>query len=448
MLVQIKIIVAIALLFNSFKPFVVRGQGTWEKVDVPVTVHLRSLSFADSLYGWIAGDSGTIVHTTDGGVSWIQQESQTMYDVRKIFFIDRDTGWATAFNFSQPPYGTELLSTVNGGEVWTKTTYPEDNVFMNALYYFNGQHGWMGGLPHALVYTSNGGGSWQQAAIDTTPMTFFPVININFYDESYGYACGGLHDIAGVVWYTSNGGNSWGSIEPEFAPADEIYQVHPFDSLHVLAVGGDPDFAFGFSTLRTYDGGITWTYDEPGIQGNAFDVDVINGNEVWCPMGWQRSLLYSADSGYSWTDFPAPDSTEIFDIEFTDNKHGYGVGQNGAVIRYSPPTSVGMESGYYNIERGGRLFQNVPNPFSRSTRIPFTVPESESVTEYRHVRIRLFDASGTLMEVITDRYFVGGNHVIEFNRKGLPPGLYYYNLELETDRSRWKHLETKKMIVL
>lgn len=442
------VFITFVLTLSIGQKFYLSGQGTWEKLDVPVTVHLRSISFADSLYGWIAGDSGTIVHTHDGGDNWFQQESQTVYDVRKIFFIDRDTGWATAFNFVQPPYGTELLSTVNGGEEWTKTTYPEDNVFLNALYYFDEQRGWMGGLPHTLVKTTNGGGSWQHAAIDTTPMTFFPVININFYDEAHGYACGGLHDIAGVVWYTSDGGNSWGSIDPEYAPADEIYQVHPFDSLHVLAVGGDPDFAFGFSTLRSYDGGITWIYDEPGIQGNAFDVDGINGNEVWCPMGWQRTLLYSADSGYTWTDFPAPDSAEIFDIEFTDNKHGYGVGQHGAVIRYSSPTSVGTESDKYVVESRWRLFQNIPNPFSHTTRIQITVPGTEYGIESEHIRICLFDVSGNLMEKITDRFFVAGNHVIEFKRKGLPPGLYYYSLEIESVKGQWKRMETKKMILL
>jgi hypothetical protein len=52
------------------------------------------------------------------------------------------------------------------------------------------------------------------------------------------------------------------------------------------------------------------------------------------------------------------------------------------------------------------------------------------------------------MEVITDRFFTGGNHVIEFNRRGLPPGMYYYSLEMAGTHRQWHILGTKKMILM
>jgi photosystem II stability/assembly factor-like uncharacterized protein len=41
----------------------------WVKLQSPVNLTLRKLSFVDSLTGWAAGDSGTIIRTTDGGDS-------------------------------------------------------------------------------------------------------------------------------------------------------------------------------------------------------------------------------------------------------------------------------------------------------------------------------------------------------------------------------------------
>ena len=65
--------------------------------------------------------------------------------------------------------------------------------------------GWMGGTPHALVKTTDGGINWEKAHIDTITFAFFPVLNIQFYNSQYGYACGGAFDIAGVTWRTTIG---------------------------------------------------------------------------------------------------------------------------------------------------------------------------------------------------------------------------------------------------
>ncbi len=49
------------------------GGRQWRQARVPVSVTLTAASFVDAHQGWIAGHSGVVLHTTDGGESWTKQ---------------------------------------------------------------------------------------------------------------------------------------------------------------------------------------------------------------------------------------------------------------------------------------------------------------------------------------------------------------------------------------
>ena len=306
----------------ALAPLLSFAQGSWDIIDVPTDRHLRSVYFTDSLYGWAVGDTGTIIHTNDGGETWIVQDAGTNNGIVDVFFLNRQMGWASSWNF-EGFFGTLILKTIDGGSSWTSESYQEDNIFMNSILFLDSLNGWMGGSPHAIVKTTDGGQSWTQSAIDTNALAFFPVLNIYFYDDNYGYACGGMFDIAGVTWRTNNGGENWYEIEVSDAPADEVHELYIFDSLKVLGAGGDPDFGYGIGMLRTTDGGFNWDYDEIGIQGNAFDIDFVNENEVWAPLGPQRKFIYSIDTGSTWMQIPTTDLTAIYDVMFPDSYLSY-----------------------------------------------------------------------------------------------------------------------------
>lgn len=46
---------------------------SWRQVDVPVSVTLTAVHFADERAGWVVGHSGVILHSSDGGLSWRKQ---------------------------------------------------------------------------------------------------------------------------------------------------------------------------------------------------------------------------------------------------------------------------------------------------------------------------------------------------------------------------------------
>ena len=74
--------------------------------------NLSKVDFISPTIGWAVGDFGTILKTTDGGISWAIQSSGTTNDLFDVDLVDSDNGTAVGRN------GT-ILSTTNGGETWT-----------------------------------------------------------------------------------------------------------------------------------------------------------------------------------------------------------------------------------------------------------------------------------------------------------------------------------------
>ncbi len=85
--------------------------GYWEEQNSTVEKELYGLSFADEDEGWVVGADGVILHTRNGGETWIQQESGTVCDLHSVAFVTPKDGWVVGFN--------TLLRTTDAGETWT-----------------------------------------------------------------------------------------------------------------------------------------------------------------------------------------------------------------------------------------------------------------------------------------------------------------------------------------
>jgi len=435
------LILVLSLIFISAETY---SQGTWERIDSPTKQFLKSIYFVDSLYGWAVGNSGTIIHTSDGGDNWIVQDSKTKNEIVDVFFLNRNLGWASEWNYTNIPFGTLLMKTTDGGLNWTAEPYREDNLFITNILFIDSLNGWMGGIPHALVRTSDGGINWEQAHIDTMTFAFFPVLNIQFYNSQYGYACGGRFDIAGVIWRTTTGGDTWTPIDPLYAPPDEIWQMHFFDSLNVIGVGGDPD-QFGVGFINTTDAGNTWDYIEIGILGAAKAVSFRTGSEGWAPIPQAHSLVYTLDSAKSWTRVYAPDSSAIYDLIFPDSLHGFAVGEEGAILKYNPPIVDDVKVIAQTTPNGYHLYQNFPNPFNPATNIKFSIPSNE-IGKASKVKMVVYDILGNEVATILDKELLPGSYEIQFgamiDNSQLVSGIYFYQLRTGG------YVQTKKMILM
>jgi len=183
--------------------------------------------------GWISdafiGGIG-LQKTINGGLNWFQQLSGS-FGPSKLFFINKDTGWAACQN-------TKLYRTTNGGGVWTLQFTSEYTI--ESLFFLDKFKGWMRGgyLANTMgvAYTTDGGFTWTNAQGEVGGF------DIKFVNDSIGYS--GM--INNKITKSKDGGKIWG------------YQTSPvYSNLSTWMFKGDTlnGWAGGTGIVHTTDGG-------------------------------------------------------------------------------------------------------------------------------------------------------------------------------------------------
>jgi photosystem II stability/assembly factor-like uncharacterized protein len=423
------------LLILSFKNY---SQNFWERIDSPTSKNLNSVIFIDSLNGWAAGDSGVIIHTSDGGSSWEIQNQNDSLNIVNMCVLNDHYVIASAVSGQYAPFGSFLLKTTNGGLNWSSEYMRIGEAFINYVYFLDSLTGFAVGYPPFFLRTSDAGATWRQVTLDSSAYAGYSPYAVKFYNQDYGFACGGARDVNGVIWRSRDGGLSWDTVvDSVSAPAEPLYAIHYFDSLNVLVVGGDPEY--GASLMRTTDGGDSWVYTSVGILWYPVDVAFRVPSEGWIPLGSKREFLYTSDSGNSWSVILTPDSTYITHLSFPDSIYGFAAGNDGVILRYKyqKPNEIRSLS-----EKANSFYmaQNYPNPFNPSTSIEYSIPAAGMV------QLSVYDVLGREVATLVNEYKPAGRYNIKFSAEGqysdLSSGIYFIRLKSGS------YIQTKKMILL
>lgn len=328
----------IAFLIFTLSSF---AQVQWYAQNSGVNNFLFDVHFVNENIGWIAGNTGLILHTSDGGANWIEQTTPPNNTYYSVYFTDAQNGWAGGF-------AGKLIRTTDGGETWLDGS-AGTNRFRYDLYFINPDSGWVvggnhGGYPsfipnREILFTSNGGVTWtsQYGASHETPLNA-----IYFIDKNNGFSVGE----SGAVMQTINGGNTW----------IESTTLTGYDLRDVTFVNINTGWIIGYylglphapSVFKTTDGGLSWNEKTFGVDESLNSISFADEMNGWI-VGGQASIsnsyiLHTTNGGVTWEYQNVPTDEFLMKVFFFDTEAGWAVGASGTVLATENTVPVELTS--------------------------------------------------------------------------------------------------------
>lgn len=299
------------------------GSGTWELVREPQAgTYFHDIYFADRLRGWVVGDSGTILHTDDAGISWQPLTSGIRYSLNCVVFPNEHTGWAAGSHAS-------VLHTDNGGISWVPQAVAVDSLrtFLS-MCFVDAMTGWAVTNYGEIIHTSDGGLSW----VLQTSGTHWAITSVCFKDRMNGWGVATNQ----IVLRTVDGGAHWNAQELHNSPPAIFTDIYFADD-HTgwIATSSAPSCSSmqeGSPVLRSTDSGVTWeTVAEVPLM-DITSIRFINNTTGWA-VG-MNGIYYTNTGGSSWVSQYEGSSHVLVGLSFVEGTNGWALGFTGTILRY------------------------------------------------------------------------------------------------------------------
>jgi photosystem II stability/assembly factor-like uncharacterized protein len=186
------------------------GGVTWKAQSSGTKEQLLGVYASSPMAAYVVGAFGTLLSTSDGGATWRKQElawdrliplivneSGTIEpNLNAVYFVDLETGWIVG------EFGL-VLKTTDGGQTWIAQTYGGDRPQLFAVMFRDERIGWSVGQQGTVLKTTDGGRRWVAADIGTRRNLY----GISFEAER------GLIVGEGVVMASQDNGAIWTRLE-------------------------------------------------------------------------------------------------------------------------------------------------------------------------------------------------------------------------------------------
>ena len=296
-----------------------------------------------STHGYIVGDYGYVLKSTDNGTSWTQIDTGFYESFNTVNIIDENNiilstaisivksidGGITWKNLSVPSTMViktffvnslvghavtndgKILKTIDGGQNWyvTQSTNTSPSGYFT-VYFVNENIGFATREHDDMFKTTDGGETWVQLSGINTAM-----FDLHFINENIGFATGEF----GATFKTADGGITWTPIfiKDGYYGDTEMYGIYFLDENIGYATGVHGRI------VKTIDGGKTWiqnsiTYD------NISQITFLTSNIGYCLVG--NSFLKTTDAGKTWNNIGSPLQNEYTGrFDFINEKIGFAL---------------------------------------------------------------------------------------------------------------------------
>ena len=336
------------------------GGNIWHEVKTDTTLPYNSVWFVDADTGFVFGEDGVILRTTNGGSSWDTRSIDNyiglyldVFQFNAVTFLDKQTGFLVGYGY----YGNEIYKTTDCGRTWQwneQIIMPKIFTYLNDITFLDKSHGYIVGGQGVFLETTDGGSSWQRDTINgngysvfftdslagwittwqgnvlkttdgganwitvnSNPITNNGLLKIRFSDKNYGWFLGG----SGIIYRTTDGGNYWINQRQETFVFTSIYFKNETTGWAV----GDSGVI-----LNTSDGGLNWNklYQNDSLSFSS--IYAIDNQNIFA-VG--SIILQTTNGGQSWIRRTFNSPVGLNSIVFINDSTGFISGNKGTILK-------------------------------------------------------------------------------------------------------------------
>lgn len=391
----------ILFLSNSFiysQP--ITSVKAWDQIfPIPTVENLNDVKFINDNTGYIVGNHGMFIRTTNFGTSWSYKSlSDTSINTLEVI--------GSNIHIAGGKYGDHnrrlYFKSTNSGLSFTNLTSntilnsSDNEAVITSITFTDMNTGYISDINGKIYKTIDGGLSWlsQNSGVNSAiHKIHFPVTATGLT----GYAIGG-EGANSFVLKTTDGGNTWNSLTiPPISEGHSPGAIDFIDPEFGITTGGGTATPGAFA-LKTSDGGMSWTYIDISslntwiVNGLGGGVSVITEQLIYA-VGEDGCIVRTTNSGIIWERlFPA------------DNKRFPGVRMN-ALSR--------GENKLFCVGTGGFISEIVGNFVNVITGRPEVNLTNVSLIDYQFITVgtsRIIDGVGDTINypVAFKGSFLGG----------------------------------------
>lgn len=419
----------------------------WIERNKITTESLLDIVMLNSVTAIVVGYNGSILKTTNSGITWDHKEPQTDFKIKwnRLSFNNNLHGVAVGDSF--------IATTTNGGEVWELKSFSVKETFLSASYSFPNQI-YVGSDSGRIFLSVDSGKTWTFEKITSAPIrSIFIWTGTNVFSMPiYALTPNSIFiksNFPPTPWTETKLSNFQGLGSEAFNGSF----VYGGGTGYIVGVQGDKRYSPAI--LRKQLSDTTWyNISPPTLFDGIFRGISAPSDTVAYVCGYSGSgIIYkTTDGGNNWTLLNSPKSQSLLSIYFYNEMVGFAVGDNGTILYTNSGGIITSVENEFNILPAEfSLHQNYPNPFNLETVISYQLPVSSFVT------LKVYDVLGREVTTLVNQEKEAGTHQIRFNvtqaglrniassvsaSGGYASGIYFYRLQAGD------YFQTKKMILL
>ena len=291
----------------------------WVEVSSGVNVSLNSIAFANESDGFIVGDQGTLLASSDGGKTWTKRALSTTADLNAIQFAGNNNVYLVGDRV--------LMESTDGGTSWSEISLPLQQNW-KTLWFFGDEKGLIAGSDMTVLRTTDGGDSWLDRSPNSNSRN--DIVSAHFTTSNSGYLVGN-----GSIYLTSSGGGFWvetfafdvGNSRIVFDEVTDVYFANENRGFLCASVG-----------ILVSESSI-WLDKNIPVRNGFIDMNGSAGLYAGLRQSGNEGVIYfSSDNGIIWKEENFPSAVQgVTDVEQVDEVTGLIVNDEGRIfLRQNP----------------------------------------------------------------------------------------------------------------